>query len=212
MKIEKYHFDDDLIAATCLDNQPRFQVYQPYNIMVVIGKGSDPDVELKVQACLEDEVPLYHRAGGGCAVVLEPGNIIVSAVMPSKGIVNITQYFHDYCDWLIQGLSRIGLTNVYREGLSDLVIDNRKIAGACIWNSKDIVYYSASLLVEPQIELMEKYLKHPPREPKYRQGRSHRDFVGQLKPLLSNRTVEDVVSELQDKLAIGAVKCPHLTA
>jgi lipoate-protein ligase A len=202
MVIEKYHFDDDLIAATCLDNQPRFQVYQPSETMVVIGKGSDPDVELNVQVCVADEIPIYHRAGGGCAVVLAPGNIIVSTVMPSKGIVNITQYFHDYSDWLMQGLSQIGITNVYREGLSDLVINDRKVAGACIWNSKDVVYYSASLLVEPQIELMEKYLKHPPREPEYRRGRNHRDFVGELKSLLGNRTIESSVAEFQEALSM----------
>jgi len=202
MIIEKYHFDDNLIAATCLDNQPRFRVYRPFETIVVIGKGSDPVVELNVQVCVDDEVPIHHRAGGGCAVVLEPGNIVVSAVMPSKGIVNLTQYFHDYSDWLIRGLSRIGITNVYREGLSDLVIDNRKVAGACIWNSKDVVYYSASLLVEPQIELMEKYLKHPPREPEYRRGRSHRDFVGKLKSLIGNRTIDSLTGELQDVLSM----------
>ena len=30
---------------------------------------------------------------------------------------------------------------------------------------------------------MERYLQHPPREPDYRRGRSHRDFMGDLATL-----------------------------
>jgi lipoate-protein ligase A len=42
------------------------------------------------------------------------------------------------------------------------------------------VYYSASLLVKPDVSLVERYLRHPPREPEYRRGRSHREFMGAL--------------------------------
>jgi len=43
-----------------------------------------------------------------------------------------------------------------------------------------LLYYSASLLVNAQLSLVERYLRHPPREPKYRDGRSHLEFVANL--------------------------------
>jgi lipoate-protein ligase A len=203
MRIQHYSLDDDLIAATCLDRLPRFRVYQPADIAVVIGKGSNPHIELQVENCVQDEVPIYRRSGGGCAVVLDPGNIIVSAVLPSNGIGNIAESFEHLSQWMISGLKGIGIEDVRREGVSDLAVNDRKIAGACIWNSKDVIYYSASLLMQPRIDLMERYLKHPPKEPEYRRGRSHSDFVGEMNLSTPLRTMETIIGELQH--ALGAI-------
>jgi lipoate-protein ligase A len=97
-----------------------------------------------------------------------------------NGIGNHREYFRRLSDWLICGLREIGIPNIRRAGISDLAIQNKKIGGACIYCTKDFLYYSATLLVEPRVELMERYLKHPPREPDYRRGRNHADFVGTL--------------------------------
>jgi lipoate-protein ligase A len=129
---------------------------------------------------MEDGISLLRRRGGGCAVVVDPGNVIVSAVLPMNGIGNHREYFRWLSDWLIEGLREIGILNIRRAGISDLAIQDKKIGGACIYCTKDFLYHSATLLAEPRVELMERYLKHPPREPDYRRGRSHSDFVGML--------------------------------
>ena len=81
--------------------------------------------------------------------------------------------------------------------MSDLVLGQRKIGGACIYRSGALVHYSTTLLVEPQVELMERYLLHPPREPEYRQGRSHAEFVTNLP---APRGVEALRRDLQEVL------------
>jgi len=178
--IRPYEYDDDLIEAACSARERRWQVYRLDDIVVVLGRGSNPHRELQLDACVEDGIPLLRRQGGGCAVVVDPGNVIVSAVLPMNGIGNHREYFGRLSDWLICGLREVGIPNIRRAGISDLAIQNKKIGGACIYCTKDFLYYSATLLVEPRVELMERYLKHPPREPDYRQGRSHSDFVGLL--------------------------------
>ena len=90
--------------------------------------------------------------------------------------------------------------------MSDIVINNRKVAGACVWCSKDFLYYSATLLVEPRVDLIERYLKHPPKEPPYRRDRVHRDFVGSLNMEMSARSPDKIAQELQKVLTVDELK------
>jgi lipoate-protein ligase A len=145
-----------------------------------MGIGSQPDRELDLAACIRDRLPLYKRRGGGCSVILDLGNVVVSAVFRVKGIADTHRYFKVATEWMISALQQLGFDRVVQGGTSDLVLNDRKIGGSCVYRSKDFLYYSASLLVAPSIELCERYLKHPPREPAYRRGRLHRDFMGRL--------------------------------
>lgn len=120
---------------------------------------------------------VLRRHGGGCTVVLDPGNVIVSAVLPVTGFGGNPGHFARLTSWLIGGLERAGVSGVRQRGISDLALGERKVGGACIYRNRDVLFYSVTLLVEPDTGLMERYLAHPPREPEYRRGRSHADFV-----------------------------------
>jgi lipoate-protein ligase A len=180
LQIGRYDRDDDMIAATRQDRRPRVRAYCPTQTAVVLGRGSRPEVELNVEACVADGVPILKRRGGGCAVVLDTGNVIVSATLPTHALGGVRRHFARLSEWLIDGLARIGVVGVRREGTSDLALGDRKIGGACIYSPKGALFYSASLLIEPDIALVERYLKHPPREPAYRRARRHADFMGAL--------------------------------
>jgi lipoate-protein ligase A len=133
-------------------------------------------------------------------VVLDPGNVIVSVVLPVTGIGGNKKHFARLSAWLIAGLAQIGFEEITPNGISDLVLGDRKVAGSCIYRSKEILYYSASLLVAPEVELMERYLEHPPREPEYRRGRSHADFVRGLEPSPDAEAVLSVLRGLATAL------------
>ena len=69
------------------------------------------------------------------------------------------------------------------EGTSDVAVDGRKISGnAQAWRWKALLVHG-TLLVDFNTALAEAVLKHPPREPQYRQRRSHRDFLVTLRSL-----------------------------
>jgi lipoate-protein ligase A len=177
MKIERYTFDEDIIEVTKQAGSPGLKVYIPRETCVVIGRGSDPDKEVRTEKCLEDNIPIFKRDGGGSAVVLDPGNVIVSLTLPVDGIGNNNRYFRLISDWLIKAMSKMGLENVKCQGYSDLTVNEKKISGSCIHRTKGTLYYSASILIDADISLFEKYLKHPPREPDYRRNRPHEEFV-----------------------------------
>jgi lipoate---protein ligase len=184
---QQFDHDDDLIDSTRSDFSPRVRVYGWQGTAVVIGRGGKQELELNQTAVSEDlargELSFYKRRGGGCSVVLDPGNLIVSVVLPVPGIGHITSSFTSISNWLIRALDTLGVSSVTQEGISDLVINNNKIGGSCVYRTRNILYYSTTLLVDPDLEAVDRYLCHPPREPDYRQKRNHRAFMGSLHDL-----------------------------
>jgi lipoate---protein ligase len=198
--VSPYGPDDDLLASTLDDGVPRFRVSRPSGTLVVLGRGSRADVELDLDAIAADGVPVVRRSGGGCAVVLDPGNVVVSASVVQPGLPHIHELFVWFSDWLLDALDDLGLPPVRRADVSDLALGDRKVGGACLVRRRGVAFYSASLLVEPRTDRMTRYLAHPPREPAYRRGRSHEEFVGRLADLPGGWTAERLAAALGDTL------------
>ena len=196
MKIGAWDNDDDLLASVRREGTTRIRFVPSAETAVVLGRGSDPEKELRLDEIERDGVPVSRRRGGGCAVVLDQGNAIVSVVMPQPGVGGISQAFDSISTQLIEALERAGLPGVAQEGVSDLVLDDRKIGGSCIYRARDLLYYSTTLLVDPDIELSRRYLKHPPREPDYRRGRDHGAFMGSLLTMLGPDETKKLVGRL----------------
>lgn len=201
LAIEPYQLDDDLMDEARRSRAPRLRVYQPSEVMVVLGRGSRAAVELRVEACLRDAVPVKRRRGGGCAVVLDPGCVVVAVSLPVAGIGENRRYLDRLTAWVAQGLRRCGFEGVRTDGVSDLVLGDRKIAGSCVYRTKDMLHYGASLLVAPRFDLIERYLAHPPREPEYRAGRKHAEFLGALAPHAGS--ADRLRGELQEALLLA---------
>ncbi|MCC6157621.1 MAG: hypothetical protein IT350_06170 [Deltaproteobacteria bacterium] len=195
-----YADDAALVSATRSDGFARVQVRNPDRVRVVLGRGSRADIELQLDACRADGVEIVRRPGGGCAVVLDPGNLTVAIALPVSGIGDNPRWFAKITAWMIGALADAGVPGVDTEGISDLVIDRRKIGGSCIHRASGVLHYAASLLVAPDVSLIERYLRHPPREPKYRAGRAHRDFVGSIEALIRRELGADFAAALERAL------------
>lgn len=187
LPLRPYDLDDDLQAAALAEGRPQLRVIPWTGVAVVIGRGGKQSLELNTERIAADRVALYRRPGGGCAVVLDPGNLIVSLAVPMPGIGGIKSAFAAISEWLIAALSECGVPGVRQQGVSDLAISaaesgapERKIGGSCIYRTRGLLYYSTTLLIDPDLDLVDRYLPHPPREPDYRAGRSHRRFMGSL--------------------------------
>ena len=178
-----YNLDDEMLNRTREDQMPRVRVYEPPGVSVVIGRGGKQELELNTENIAADGVILYKRPGGGCSVVLDPGNLVISVAVPLEGIGGIKTAFAAISDWLITALAACDVPGVLQRGISDLAIGERKIGGSCIYRTRGLVYYSTTLLLGPDLDLVDRYLLYPPREPDYRHGRSHRKFMGSLESL-----------------------------
>ncbi len=206
LRIEPYAFDDSLIERAEAQGEALLRIYRPDGVWVVLGRGGRPARELSGENCREDGVRLFRRHGGGCAVVLDPGNVVVSVALPLAGLGETKRMFDRCTTWLIEGLDRAGVPEVRRAGISDLAIGGRKLAGSAFYRRKNLAYYSASLLVDPDLALIERYLQHPPREPEYRRGRAHRDFLTTLREAAGIHDAEGFVLRLRGTLDPAALR------
>ena len=201
--IPAYDLEDGLLDAAVDAAQVR--IYRVDAPQVVLGRGSRAEAEVDLRACREDGVELRRRRGGGCSVVLDPGIVVVAASVPAPGIGDNQRHFDRLCAWLIEGLEAIGVTGVRQAGISDLSLDGRKVAGCCIYRRPGRLLFSAALLVDAQLELLDRYLRHPPREPDYRRGRGHRDFVARL----ADHPAAPPVDRFAERLSRALGRPPH---
>jgi lipoate-protein ligase A len=205
--IGRYDADDALLAAVRADGITRLAVTRPPAPLVVLGAGSRPERELHLDAIAADGVPVARRAGGGCSVVLDPGNVVVALAVPAAGLPGIRTAFDWISAFVIDGLARLGLSGVTCQGVSDLALGDRKIAGACVHADRALVHYSVTLLADPDLSLLPRYLKHPPREPAYRRSRGHLDFVRALADVDARWSAPRLAAALESVLAPADLLC-----
>ena len=155
-------------------------VFVPARTMVVIGKGSDPALELRQENIAADGVPVLRRGTGGCAVVLTAQMLAVSFAVQRTPQLKSSEYFRLFNAVIIAALKKNGVPHLEHAGTSDIALNGRKLAGTAIYRNRELVFYHAIINLASDTELIVRYLKHPPRVPAYRAGRSHAEFVTSL--------------------------------
>ena len=157
-----------------------FCVWEPKKPLVVTGRGGSEELEVKTDNCVKDGVPIFRRKTGGGAVVLMPGVLVFSlAKRVAKDLV-IREYVEQVNDQVVIFLSGLGVKDLSVRGISDICIGNKKIMGSGMFRRKKILFFQGSILVDPDITLMDRYLKPPPKQPDYRENRTHADFTTTL--------------------------------
>lgn len=190
------------------------QVSEPVSLMIVLGASNKPENELYIDAVRQDKIPVYKRKGGGGAVLLAPGMVIVTLKGIAKNLFDNKRYF-DFIQCIIKVtiFNKIGL-KVESNGISDLTICSKKILGSSIYRRRQTLLYQGVLLVEADLKRIGAYIKHPDREPEYRNRRKHDDFVAnitQFYPLWRTHQVVRDFREAFRKSFYHSAKC-HFTA
>lgn len=179
VKIQEYDLHDAALLHSEIDWE--YLVWIPSEISIILGASNQPERDLHLDTITGDNIPVYKRPSGGETVLISPETIVISITEHPIPLIGVKKQFHRYNKLIIQGLSELGVTSVTNRGISDLAIGDKKILGSALYHSRDRVFYHAVLNIGESGELIEKYIKHPVREPDYRQGRSHADFIKSLR-------------------------------
>jgi lipoate-protein ligase A len=155
-------------------------IFRPDHLCIVLGNGNDLERSIHKEPVSQDNIPVYRRPSGGQAVLLSPGTLVVSYVMERNHFKSAMLYFDYFNQKIMVALKSIGVENTSIKGISDICIGQYKIAGSAIYQNKSLVFYQSVLNVSESGSLIEKYIKHPVREPDYRKGRRHVGFVSSL--------------------------------
>lgn len=187
----------DLVSAPA----PSVRVEEAREVVVVLSRSRDPEREVFLDRCQEDGVPVVVRPSGGGAVVLAPGVAAASVVAPADARTRFPEpYFRRFCGASAQALSACGAAGVAVRGISDLALGERKVAGSSLRLWHGWVLFQLSVLVDLDVSLLERYLRAPSREPAYRRGRAHRDFVTTLQDAGAVASPSQVVAALRRAL------------
>ena len=128
-----------------------------------------------------DGVPVLRRRGGGGTVVLSPGQVVLALVTEVSAAFQNLAYFRTINNWFRLALGSLGIPGVEDRGISDLAIGDKKILGTSLYRRRKILFYQASLLVDNDLSLFDRYLEYPSKVPDYRRGRDHRGFCTNLR-------------------------------
>lgn len=154
-------------------------VWQPDKSYVVLGASNRPEEALHTEQVMQDGIIVMKRPSGGQTVMLTPGNLVIAAVYPHS--LQPKNLFNQINTSIIEAIEVTGLVGLSLRGISDIAIGDKKILGSAMYRTRDKLLYHAVLNVGEPAATFEKYLRHPGKEPDYREGRKHSDFVTSLR-------------------------------
>lgn len=176
------HFDP-LGEGILNRNNNWFQIFEPQDTRVVIGRNQDPNREIHVDAAAASGVPIHRRVTGGGTVVLAPGTVVV-AIRLRQEQVGVDCYFAGINKALVAALQQCGVPDAACFGHGDLAIEEdgqiKKVLGASLRQSQGAVYYLGVFMVTDQLAAMEQLLPMPSKQPDYRVDRGHAAFCTHL--------------------------------
>jgi lipoate-protein ligase A len=179
LEIRKYDLPDiDIFYDD--DNPAGFFIWVPDDFYVVLGNSNKPEQNLIEKHIRDDDVTVYKRPSGGETVILTPRTMVLSVKMTLEHFSNPTAHFRYFNQKIIDALSDLGVEDLHYRGISDIAIGERKILGSSIYRKRKILFYHAVLNVSESVDTIARYIKHPVKEPDYRSGRSHHEFVTSL--------------------------------
>lgn len=149
---------------------------------VVVGRSSRLAAEVDRHACRQLGVPVLRRVSGGAAVLAGPGCLMYSLVLSfaERPALRKVDAAHRFVLGTMAKALRPMAPEIRCQGISDLALGQRKCSGNSVRLKRDHLLYHGTLLYDFPLELIEQCLTMPPRQPEYRNGRSHEQFVTNL--------------------------------
>jgi lipoate-protein ligase A len=159
---------------------------------VVVGASGHIGQQVHEKACVEDGVPILRRTSGGGAVVIGPGCLNYSLLLSLAERPELYGVANSYQRILTRIAEALSVPRLAIRGISDLAIDDRKISGNSQRRGRRALLHHGTILYDFNVLLMERYLKSVRRQPAYRSGRSHQDFV--TNALLPRAAIEQAIT------------------
>ncbi len=172
----------DLPDFDIMERQDDFtvKVWRPEQTCLVLGQSNHPETSLIVDSVVKDQIPVYKRPSGGETVILTNKMLVISVAFRVPTLQNPKPYFARVNNGIISALEKQGVRGLNQKGISDIAIYEKKILGSSIYRTTQKMFYHAVLNISENIDTISRYISHPTKEPDYRQGRSHKEFVTSL--------------------------------
>jgi lipoate-protein ligase A len=163
---------------------PAVRAWTGRTTAVVLGVSRDVAEEVDVGECERRGVAILRRASGGGTVVITEGTVQYAFLLPHDEATTIGEV-KAACNAIVKrALGEAGIAAALETDPSgDLRAGDRKVGGLALRRRRHATMLHGTLLVEADLKGIAALLRHPAREPAWRQGRPHLEFLANLGPL-----------------------------
>jgi lipoate-protein ligase A len=190
---------DEALLDACEDGagDEVLRFWEPQDYFVVVGYSNHISIEVDVAACQREKLGVYRRCSGGGTVLQGPGCLNYSLILKIDGNDALQNISAANCHIMARhrgGLSALLGRPIRLQGHTDLSLGELKFSGNAQRRKRRALIFHGTFLLHFNLELMEKFLPMPSRQPDYREGRPHKAFLMNLP--LSAETVKTALRQI----------------
>jgi lipoate-protein ligase A len=171
--------------------------WEPPHYFAVVGYANKVHTEVDVPACEAGGIPILRRCSGGGTVLQGPGCLNYSLILkieehgPLASITSANRFIMERnreaaerecrmqnaeCRIEVRGHTDLALVTHHSSHVTSL-----KFSGNAQRRKKNFLLFHGTFLLSFDIALIDRFLRMPSKEPDYRQNRSHKDFLTNLR-------------------------------
>jgi lipoate-protein ligase A len=180
---ENLALDEALLdAAEAGESGEVLRFWESQEMFVVVGYANKVAVEANTEECERDGIAIYRRCSGGGTVLQGRGCLNYSLILritsdgPMQNITTANRFIMERNGAAVA--EACGHKNKIEVcGHTDLAFDGRKFSGNAQRRRKHYLLFHGTFLLNFDLSLVEKYLRMPSKQPDYREGRKHEEFI-----------------------------------
>lgn len=175
--------DEALLERTENDGGETLRIWEATEPFVVLGFANRLREEADIVKCERTGLRIRRRVSGGGAVVQGPGCLSYALTFrtsdagPLSSITGTNRFVMETHRRAIEELIH---RPVHVRGHTDLETGGRKFSGNAQRRRRRAVLFHGTILYAADLELFGAALHHPSREPAWRGGRSHGEFLANI--------------------------------
>lgn len=181
-----------LVAADEGDSGEAIRFWQFSELTIIAGRSTPIKKEIDTDYCDAQSIPVLRRCSGGATVVGGPGCLMYSVVLALDADAPLRKIdvAHEYVMSRLLNALQQQLPDIRWQGICDLTWNNRKCSGNSLKIARHHLLYHGTILFDFRLDVISKALKLAPRQPDYRQGRDHHEFITNI-PIEPGRFIQD---------------------
>lgn len=181
-----------LIAADDGDAGEQIRFWEFASPTVVAGRSTRLVDEIDLDYCEQNAIPVMRRCSGGASVVGGPGCLMYSVVLSLEGDeMRKIDVAHQFVMGRVLTALQHQVPDARWQGICDLTWQDRKCSGNSLKIARQHLLYHGTILYAADLDRIARVLKHAPRQPEYRAGRDHAEFVTNV-PIEPMKFVRDM--------------------
>ncbi|MGB7344900.1 MAG: lipoate--protein ligase family protein [Pirellulaceae bacterium] len=171
-----------LLLADAGEMGESIRIWEFANDVVVVGRSTKVNDEIQIDFCRDRKIPIMRRCSGGASIVAGPGCLMYSVVvnLNRHGDLRKIDAAHTFVMSRVLNAVKPQIPEVALQGTCDLTYQDRKFSGNSLRISRTHLLYHGTILYASDLGLLANCLATAPRQPEYRGGRKHDDFVSNV--------------------------------